>query len=163
MADKPQPHPGYVGMLGLTCVCMLVGIVAMALEANEYDWDPKPKTTTPIALPKAVAQASDGAPEVFAEAKPDAKPTVVAKTEPTNVEAPKASLPPLPAILPPAATVKSEPKPATVPTGPVPSPLAVPFKTAPTPAAAPKAEPKPEEKKEPQPNVPTPSPLRIGR
>ena len=155
MADQPQPSPGYVGMLGLTCACMLVGIVAMALEATEYDWEPKPKATQAIALPKVVAAIEPEAPAAVAEAKPEAKPAEVAKVEPSK-PAPAVVLPP---IVPPAATAKVEPKPA--PSGPVPSPLTLPLKSGnPKPSDAPKDEPKPEA---PKSNGPTPSPLRIGR
>ena len=159
MADQPQPSPGYVGMLGLTCACMLVGIVAMALEATEYDWDPKPKATPTIALPKVVAALDAGEPSTALaakpEVKPEAKPVAVAKTEPAK---PAAAVP---AIVPPAGTAKVEPKPEAKPTGPIPSPLVLPLKNGgATPVAAPKEEPKPEA---PKPGVPTPSPLRIGR
>lgn len=163
MADKPQPSPGYVGMLGLTCFCMLVGIVAMALEANEYDWDPKPKATQTIALPKVVAalDSADATSAVAAkvepkpEAIPEPKPTDVAKTEPAKPAPP-------PVVVPaPTATAKVEPAPAppeAKPLGPTPSTLTLPFNKGAKPEPAP--EPKPEEKK---PSGPTPSPLRIGR
>ena len=147
MADivKPQPHPGYVGMLIVTALAMLLGVVVMAMEATEYDWEPKAKPTPTIALPKGSAALDTPAPAVVADAKPEVKPSDVAKTE-RPVPSPKVEvpLPDLKPLLPPTDTAKTEPK-------PTPSPLTIPAKT-------PEAKPEP-----PKSDGPTPSPLRFGR
>lgn len=163
MAERlpPQPSPGYVGMLITTCVAMLVGIVVMALEASEYDWDPKPKATAPLALPKAAgATALDGPPAAFAEARPaeEKAPTPLPDAKPAAppAVAAKPADEPKPAAVPPAATAKTEPAPA----GPTPSPLNLSRQKPATPTA------QPEEKKPDAPKgdgKPTPSPLRLGR
>lgn len=168
MAEKlpPQPSPGYVGMLVMICAVMLVGIVVMAMEASEYDWDPKPKATTTIALPKVAGGASlDVPPAAVAEAKPvdDKKPTPVAEAKPEPAKPAVAVMPDAPAKpaeAPPTATVKVESKPPV--TGPTPSPLNLgrPKSAPASDPAKPAEEPKPEQ---PKGNGPTPSPLRIGR
>lgn len=178
MATPLQPSPGYVGMLGLTCLSMIIGIVAMALEANEYDWDPKPKATQTIALPKVVAALDAdqnnsvlaAKPENSPELKPEPqKATDVAKTEPAAPVAPIAPVAPAR----PTETAKTEPMtvpPAATPTGPIPSPLAIPQQGKTSPTNAPKDTPKdvpneekPEAKPEVKPSGPIPSPLRIRR
>ncbi len=49
----------YVGMLGLTCLAMLVGVVLLALELNDYEWKTEatkgPSLTAPVDTPRKAA------------------------------------------------------------------------------------------------------------
>jgi hypothetical protein len=76
----------YTGMLILTAAAMFVGVVALALEANnDYGWESTPPTAPPITLPAPVAPAF-GTPDQKAAATLPA-PAIAAAT-PAGAETP---------------------------------------------------------------------------
>src|SRR5262245_11995336 len=130
MARAPltdEPSKVYVGMLIATCVAMLVGIIALAMEAGDYGWEQKPPTTrvpAPLPPPKVSTGGSalaDSLPApVAATPKTESPPVLPVLNLPLNpivAEAPK-----------PPESKPAEPKPGqasstATPPGPTPSPL----------------------------------------
>lgn len=55
----PRRNDVYVGMLGLTCLAMFVGVVLLALELNDYEWKTEatkgPVLTAPVDTPRKAA------------------------------------------------------------------------------------------------------------
>jgi hypothetical protein len=152
---QPQPQPGYVGMLVLIAASMFLGIICMALEANEYGWDPKPKPTDKISLPSPSLKAHIE-PMIPRDTATVQAPT---PTAPKAVETPM-PVPTLPDVrvpVPPAVASKPEEK-KDLPKGPVPSPLLFPKRDETNPTTNPKEQPKSE-----TPTTPAPSPLKLGQ
>lgn len=119
----------YVGMLIVTCVAMLVGVTALALEAGEYDWQQTPPKGPSVQLP--------GPPKVEGSAWLDV-PSEVAETPKPAAPAPEPIAPPVvaadtpeppkpqakPAEAKPVEVKPEEAKPLS--SGPTPSPLIIP-------------------------------------
>lgn len=140
----------YVGMLGLACFGMVVGVLALFLEASEYDWMQKPAATPTANLP-----TSPGRPAGVGAIDANHAPAVATAPATTPAPSPTPSAPPAATPEPPAVAVTpAEPTPA-VPTGPTPSPLAF------TPRAIPPKPPAAVPTAEPAPTDPTPSPLQV--
>jgi translation initiation factor IF-2 len=153
MSTKPPATPGYTGMLALTVASMAFGVLLMALELNEYGWDPKPKPSQPVALtPISRAALDDVTPPAYAAAPAQAPAGVAAA--PAPVAAP-AALPVKLTNLPVAVAtdvrkpeIAPQPRPATtVSDGPIPSPFKLPVPVVPT----------------TDPAMPTPSPLKLPK
>ena len=75
LVTAPPRNDVYVGMLGLTCLAMLCGIVALLLEfGGDYDFEQQAKAGPSVSLPKDYsrpAPKSDGtAPSPPAPAPP---------------------------------------------------------------------------------------------
>ena len=112
LIDAPPRNDVYAGMLGLTCLAMLAGIVVLLLEfGGDYDFEQQAKAGPAVSLPKDYS-------------RPTPKPDGTAPA-PTPVAAPTTKADPLPAApaLPP-----EPPKPAVAaaaPTLPIPLPASV--------------------------------------
>ena len=129
LIDAPPRNNVYVGMLGLTCVAMLTGIVVLLLEfSGDYDFEQQAKAGPAVSLPKDYARP---APKTDGTTSPPA-----AAPAPMTKAAP--SLPPAPPLPP------EPPKPAVAvnpPTLPLPVPAAPPTTVAVPNPVAPAAEP----------------------
>ena len=124
LIDAPPRNDVYVGMLGLTALAMLAGVVVLLLEfSGDYDFEQAPKPGAPVGVPKDFSRPvpkSDGsapAPAPLTKASPlpavalplpAELPPVVATTLPPAVEPPIVA-PPRPAVVPETVTPASAP------------------------------------------------------
>ena len=116
LIDAPPRNDVYAGMLGLTCLAMLAGIVVLLLEfGGDYDFEQQAKAGPAVSLPKDYSRPTpkpDGSAPAPAPAPlTKATPPAVALPRPAEVPQPAvvATVPPV--VAPPAAA----PQPATVP------------------------------------------------
>src|SRR5262245_7753242 len=131
MARAPltdAPSKVYAGMLIVTAVAMLMGVICLALEAGEYDWEQKPPTTqSPAPLPPPNTGTGGStwlnvptSPVAAApELPPPVLPPVAAAPQPIVAAAPKPEES-KPAELKPEASA-----PLLKPGEPIPSPLII--------------------------------------
>jgi hypothetical protein len=131
-ATTTAPSKAYVGMLAVTCVAMLIGIGALAMEGEEYGWERTPPKSPAKAVPEyttldaIMAQVLPG----DRPAPPANNPAPAPMNPPANppMPDPNAPMPNPPANPPmpdPNAPKPTEPTPpATDPNAPKPAPPA---------------------------------------
>ncbi len=122
LIDAPPRNDVYVGMLGLTALAMLAGVVVLLLEfGGDYDFEQAPKPGAATSLPKDYSRPtpkSDGsAPAPTPAPLTKATPPAVALPVPAEVPPPAAVATVPPVVAPPAAA----PQPAVVPEAVVPA------------------------------------------
>jgi hypothetical protein len=129
--EAPARRDVYFGMLAMINLAMVMGVIVLALECNEYDWDSQPKGGPTISLPTVTAAAP--------------KPGAGGVATPDNNPMPPAPVPMQPMPAPAPGMGQANPEVPGLLLKPIPPVLAA----APEPApAAPKAVPlsKPEQK-----------------